>query len=178
MAKPLEVPIAGVVLVRLEPHRDDRGSLMETWRRVWVAGYAEMVQSNVSRSRGGVLRGLHVHGRQADYWCVLEGTAFVGLYDLRAGSPTESAKAELRIDAEREPMGLYIPPGVAHGFLAETDVTLQYLVDQVFTGGDEFGLAWDDPEVGIAWPLADPAVSERDRSNPRLADAPRFEFEG
>jgi dTDP-4-dehydrorhamnose 3,5-epimerase len=178
MPQTLDVPIAGVVLVRLSSHDDDRGSLTETWRREWVPGSSEMVQANLSRSEAGVLRGLHVHGEQADYWCVVSGRAFVGLFDLRAGSPTEGAKAEVRVDAAVERAGLYIPPGVAHGFLAVTDVLLQYLVDRVFTGEDEFGLAWDDPEVAIGWPMTEPRLSARDRSNPSLADAPRFAYLG
>jgi dTDP-4-dehydrorhamnose 3,5-epimerase len=63
-----------------------------------------------------------------------------------------------------------VPPGVAHGFLAETEITLLYLVDAYFSGEDEFGLMWDDPQVGIAWPAADPILSERDRSNPPLTE--------
>jgi len=170
------MPIQGVILVRLSSHDDERGSLTETWRREWIAGSSEMLQANVSRSRAGVLRGLHVHRDQADYWCVLSGSAFVGLLDLREGSPTGGAKAEIRLDADVERMGLYIPPGVGHGFYAETDVTLLYLVDRPFTGADEFGLAWNDPEAGITWPTEHPELSARDRSNPSLADAPRFAF--
>ncbi len=138
-----------------------------------------MVQANLSESRQEVLRGLHFHRRQADYWCVLSGTAFVGLFDLRAGSPTEGKKAELRLASEEDRLGLYLPAGVAHGFYAETELVLQYLVDAPFTGEDEFGLAWDDPDVGMAWPSAEPILSERDRSNPPLAEilanAPRIE---
>ena len=178
MPRSLEVPIEGVVLVHLSSHDDDRGSLTETWRREWVRGSSEMVQANLSRSRAGILRGLHVHGEQADYWCVLSGTAFIGLFDLRTGSPSDGTKAEVRIDAGVERVGLYIPPGVAHGCLAETEVLLQYLVDRVFTGQDEFGLAWDDPDVAIAWPVSEPKLSARDRSNPSLADAPRFAYRG
>jgi dTDP-4-dehydrorhamnose 3,5-epimerase len=178
MSQPLEVPIAGVMAVHLSSHDDERGSLTETWRREWVPGSSEMVQANLSRSAEGVLRGLHVHGEQADYWCVVSGRAFVGLFDLRSGSPSEGAKAEIRIDAAVERVGLYIPPGVAHGFLAETEVLLQYLVDRVFTGQDEFGLAWDDPDIAIRWPVAEPRLSERDRANPSLADAPRFAYRG
>ncbi len=110
---------------------------------------------------------------------MLSGTAFVGLFDLRAGSPTEGKKIELQVAADEERLGLYLPPGVAHGFYAETELVLQYLVDAPFTGEDEFGLAWNDPDVGIDWPSAEPILSERDRSNPPLAevlaDAPRFE---
>jgi dTDP-4-dehydrorhamnose 3,5-epimerase len=178
MPDTLEVPIAGVVLVPLSSHDDERGSLTETWRRDWVSGSSEMVQANLSRSRAGVLRGLHVHAEQADYWCVVSGAAFVGLFDLRTGSPTEGAKAEVKIESEVERMGLYIPPGVAHGFYAVTEVVLQYLVDRAFTGADEFGLAWDDPEVGIGWPVERPQLSARDRANPSLAGAPRFKYPG
>ena len=126
-----------------------------------------MLQSNLSRSRAGVLRGLHFHRHQADYWCLLAGRAFVGLYDLRADSPTQGAKAELRLDAD-EPAALYLPPGVAHGLYAETEVVLLYVVDRYYTGEDEFGLAWDDADVAIRWPTTEPILSERDRSNPNL----------
>jgi dTDP-4-dehydrorhamnose 3,5-epimerase len=68
---------------------------------------------------------------------------------------------------------LFIPPGVAHGFLAVTDLTLGYLVDRYFDGSDEWGIAWNDPELGIDWPATDPVLSERDRNNPRLAEALR-----
>lgn len=164
-----DLGIEGALFIPLAPHDDDRGSLTEVFRRAWVPGPNEVVQANLSISRPGVLRGLHFHRRQADYWCVLAGRAFVGLYDLRAGSPTEARRAEVAIAAEGQRFGLYVPPGVAHGFFAETETWLLYLVDAYFTGEDEFGLAWDDPQVGITWPMADPILSERDRSNPPLA---------
>lgn len=165
-----DVGVAGVRLLRLVPHADERGSLIETFRRAWLPGGGDMVQANLSISRPGVLRGLHFHRRQADYWCVLSGSAFVALFDLRTGSPTRGHRAELRAEAaEEERIGLYIPPGVAHGFYAETEVLLQYLVDSYYSGQDEFGLAWDDPDAGIGWPSPSPTLSERDRSNPRLA---------
>jgi len=129
-----------------------------------------MVQSNLSRSRAGVLRGLHFHRRQADYWCVLEGTAFVALVDLRSGSPTERSVWWQTFDASEGLRGLYVPPGVAHGFYAVTDMVLQYLVDEPFTGDDESGFAWNDPGAAIPWPSSDPVISARDASNPPMAD--------
>ena len=158
------------MLVRpLQIHVDTRGSFLETYRREWLpADASEMVQSNVSRSKAGVLRGPHFHRRQADYWVVLEGRAFVGLIDLRSGAPADGARQELILDST-EPQGIYIPPGVAHGFFAETDVVLQYMVDAYYDGADEFGIAWNDPDLGIAWPTADPTLSDRDRANPSLA---------
>ncbi len=132
-----------------------------------------MVQSNLSRTRAGGLRGLHFHRAQADYWCVLEGTAFVALVDLRAGSPTQDAHWWDTFDPADGLRGLYVPAGVAHGFLALTDLTMQYLVDRPFTAEDEFGIAWNDPNLAIPWPHDDPVVSERDGSNPSLADVVR-----
>jgi dTDP-4-dehydrorhamnose 3,5-epimerase len=129
-----------------------------------------MVQSNLSRSRAGVLRGLHFHRRQADYWCFIEGRAFVALVDVRTGSPTEGRAWWQGFDASGGLRGVYVPPGVAHGFRALTDVALQYVVDEPFTGGDEFGVAYDDPGLAIPWPGEAPIVSERDRSNPSLAE--------
>jgi dTDP-4-dehydrorhamnose 3,5-epimerase len=154
---------------------DARGSFAETYRREWLpSGAREMVQSNLSRSKQGVLRGIHYHREQADYWVVIEGKAFVALLDLRSGSPTEGERRELEMDGEH-PSGLYIPPGVAHGFYARTDVTLLYLVDAYYqaSASDEHGIAWDDPELGISWPEPDPVLSDRDRSNPPLAAALR-----
>jgi dTDP-4-dehydrorhamnose 3,5-epimerase len=172
MPEVVDVGIAGVFVVPLTAHPDSRGSFTEVFRQEWLpAGAPMMLQANLSLSRAGVLRGLHFHRRQADYWCVFAGKAFVGLYDLRRGSPTEGKKAEIRLDEEEGRRGLYIPKGVAHGFYAETDVQLQYLVDQYFTGGDEFGVAWDDPDVGIDWPGRAPILSDRDQSNPSLPDA-------
>ncbi|HXF35850.1 MAG TPA: dTDP-4-dehydrorhamnose 3,5-epimerase family protein [Actinomycetota bacterium] len=170
--QPSEVGIQGVLLFRPPPHEDARGSLTEVFRRAWVPGAADIVQVNLSRSRRRVLRGLHFHRTQSDYWVVLDGPAFVGLYDLREGSPTRGRKAELTLDPDREgPQGLYLPPGVAHGFYAIAEVRLLYLVDAYFTGRDEFGLAWDDPGVGLAWPTRRPLLSDRDRANPPLEEA-------
>ena len=170
--------IAGVYLVPLETHPDDRGAFSELYRLEWILGGDPMIQANLSHSRTGVLRGLHFHREQADYWVLLSGVEFVGLYDLRVGSPTEGRKLELTLDAAEGRRGLYIPPGVAHGFLARTDVDLLYLVDRSFTGADEHGIAWNDTVVGIEWPSTEPILSDRDRANPSLAevseDRPRY----
>ncbi len=173
MSETVEVGIKGIHLIQLTAHPDSRGSFTEVYRREWVAGMREMLQANLSLSYANVLRGLHFHRKQADYWCVFNGTAFIGLYDLRRRSPTEGKNAGIRIVAEEQRYGLYIPKGVAHGFYAETDVQLQYLVDEAFTGEDEFGITWDDPDLGIDWPGKEPILSDRDRSNPRLEEVLR-----
>jgi dTDP-4-dehydrorhamnose 3,5-epimerase len=170
------VPIVGVALARLEIHTDDRGALFEAFRASALRG-RPTVQANVTSSRPGVLRGLHFHRYQSDYWVPLDGRALVGLYDLRAGSPTRGRGATISLDAG-DPHALYIPAGVAHGFAARTHCRMLYLVDAEFTGDDEFGVAWDDPAIDIEWGIDDPLLSERDRSNPSLeevlADPPVF----
>ena len=177
-SQPSAVGIHGVARFALTRFPDARGWFAEDYRRAWVPEGREMVQGNVSFSRANVLRGLHFHREQADWWTFLSGSAVVGLYDLRTGSPTRGVGLALRFDPAETLESLFIPAGVAHGFYAERDLLLHYLVDAYHTGQDEFGLAWDDPALGIAWPSADPITSERDRSNPGLAlarrDAPPF----
>ena len=164
-----QLGIAGVRLAPLTFHRDERGSFAESYRREWFPDAGEMVQSNLSRSGPRVLRGLHFPLEQADSWLLALGSAVVGLHDLRAGSPTQGTGLTVPLD-EETPAGLYIPPGVAHGFYTEAGCILTYLVDAAFTGEDEHGVAWNDPGLGILWPDADPVLSERDRANPFLAE--------
>jgi dTDP-4-dehydrorhamnose 3,5-epimerase len=162
--------IAGVRLTPLEPHPDLRGSLTELYRRSrWVDGQG-LVQANLSRSSPGVLRGLHFHRLQSDLWVPVEGRATVGLHDLRRGSPTGGRAMMVTLDAA-EPVALSIPPGVGHGFATTEGFVLLYLVDREYAGDDEWGVAWNDPGLGIGWGLADPLLSERDRTNPPLAEA-------
>lgn len=158
--------IAGVYTLALKEFPDERGRFVETFRKEWVPGAAEMVQANRSDSKAGTLRGMHYHLFQADYWYLVSGRALAGLYDFRASSPTAGASATLDLEG----IGLYIPPGVAHGFYAVTDVTLCYLVDQYYDGSDELGFRYDDPALAFDWPAPPEFVSERDRSNPLLAD--------
>jgi dTDP-4-dehydrorhamnose 3,5-epimerase len=163
--------IDDVVLVHPDVHGDERGRFVETYRRSWFTDAREMVQGNRSEKQAGALVGLHYHLRQADYWYALRGRVRVVLHDLRTGSPTEGKTEVIDLDGDGD-QGVYIPPGVAHGFAALTDVLLTYLVDHYYDNSDELGLAWDDPEVGADWGLSDPIISARDQSNPRRADIP------
>jgi dTDP-4-dehydrorhamnose 3,5-epimerase len=164
-------PIPGVVLLRPEVHGDDRGFFLETIREDALG--VRFVQANHSHSRAGVLRGLHFHARQADAWYVVRGRARVGLADLRARSPRPAAAAiEL---SDQDPATLYIPPGVAHGFAALTDLDLVYWVTRYFDGADEHGIAWDDPIAAVPWEVRDPVLSDRDASAP-LLDWDRIEL--
>lgn len=160
-----EVPgIPGVLLGKPEVHSDDRGSFLEIFREDLLD--ARFVQANHSHSAKGVLRGLHFHRRQADAWYVINGVAQAMLADLRvkADQPPVAA-VEL---SGGEPQVLYIPPGVAHGFLALTDVDLIYWVTHPYTSEDEFGIAWDDPALSAPWKTASPILSGRDKANPKL----------
>ena len=183
--RPFTLPgVTGGTLVR---HADSRGAFREVWRAGTFqtilpadaglpAGVdARFVQANLSTSAGGVLRGLHYHRRQLDYWTVLSGTAVVALVDVRPPiAGTGPAVVELRtLEADD---WVVIPTGVAHGFLAMTTIDLLYLVTNEYDGTDELGFAWDDPAVGVPWPAVpgapdgQPILSDRDRSNPTLAD--------
>ncbi len=173
MPDSVDVGIDGVLLFPLTSHPDGRGSFTEDYRRSWIPGGREMVQGNISRSKARVLRGLHFHRAQADWWNFYTGAAIVGLYDLRTGSPTEGVGTAVPLDADQGLHGLYIPKGVAHGFYAQRDVLLHYMVDNYYTGADEFGIAWDDPGLGIDWTAADPILSDRDRTNPSLEEVLR-----
>ena len=163
--------ISGVWVVTPLIHGDDRGRFVETYRREWIPGAREMIQTNRSDKAAGALVGLHYHLHQADYWYVVVGTMRVVLHDLRAGGPTDGATQVIDLDA-REHKGVYIPPGVAHGFSALTDLTMTYLVDGYYNPADELGVAWDCPDVNADWGMADPVMSQRDRTNPRRRDIP------
>lgn len=154
----------GVRLTSLSPHRDERGRFVEMFRAHDFD--STFVQANHSSSKRGVLRGLHYHRHQADLWYVVRGSARVGLVDLRTRTrrPTV-ATATL---SEDTPASLFIPPGVAHGFYATSDVDLIYWVTALFDATDEYGIAWDDPTIGLDWGTTAPILSERDRANPPL----------
>jgi dTDP-4-dehydrorhamnose 3,5-epimerase len=161
--------IDGVVVRDLQVHGDERGRFVETYRREWVPGGREMVQGNRADRQRGCIVGLHFHRNQADWWYVVEGTALVVLHDLRLGSPTEAETMVLDCPAA-EPRGIYIPPGVAHGFAALTDLTLTYLVDGYYDPDDELGVRWDDPDIGADWGIDRPILSGRDQDLPSRGD--------
>jgi len=165
--------LAGVRFGAVARHVDERGAFRELWR----AGDDQLfVQANLSSSAVGVLRGLHLHRRQVDYWVVATGRAFLALVDIR---PLLDGSAPGPVVETRELAAddwVVIPEGVAHGFMALEPLELLYLVTNFYDGSDELGFAWDDPAVAVAWPAGPaanggrPIVSERDATNPRLAD--------
>ncbi|MGO9455604.1 MAG: dTDP-4-dehydrorhamnose 3,5-epimerase family protein [Acidimicrobiales bacterium] len=161
--------IADVLTVVPDVHGDERGRFVETYRRQWLPLGREMVQANRSEKEAGSVVGLHYHLHQADYWYVLRGRARVVLHDLREGSDTDGVTEVFDLSGD-EDRGLFVPPGVAHGFASLTDILLWYLVDGYYNPTDELGLAWDDPAVAADWGVAEPVLSERDRQNPTRAE--------
>ena len=171
--------IPGVRWLAHQRHEDSRGAFREIWR---ASAFPDLgpgerfVQANLSTSAKGVLRGLHFHRRQLDFWTVEGGVAFVALVDLRGLIDGTASRATVETRTLRGDEAVVIPAGVAHGFLAIEALDLLYLVTNEYDGTDELGFAWDDPAVGIPWPSVDtpdgrPIVSDRDRSNPSAAEA-------
>ncbi len=164
--------IDGVQVVNLKAFGDERGQFMEIFRREWFPQVSwERTQSNHSKSRANVLRGLHYHFHQVDYWYVPHGSIRAGLVDLRPHSPTYRASQLIALN-DTSPLGLFIPVGVAHGFYAVTDCTLIYFVNNYYDSTDEYGVAWDDPAIGLDWGVENPLISTRDANNPLLDALP------
>ena len=169
--------IAGVYVVTPKVFADPRGCFVETYRREWIPSGREMIQGNRGDRQAGTVVGLHYHLHQADYWYVPAGIARVVLHDLREGSATDGATQVIDLGskpgtagADHDHRGVFIPPGVAHGFAALTDMTITYLVDGYYNPSDELGVAWDDPAIGADWGVAEPILSDRDKANPARAD--------
>lgn len=175
MDVPARAPATGIAGTAIRVPRwfeDARGRFAETWRSEWCPGFdMSQLQGNRSDSRPGVLRGLHYHCLQFDYWQVVQGEIEVGLVDLRADSDTFLRGETLRLNAQ-EGWGLFIPPGVAHGFHSPRGAILTYLVNRYYTGTDEFSVLWNDPDLAVPWTCTDPILSERDSQAPRWQDIP------
>lgn len=168
------LPIAGALLVTPEVHTDARGSFAEIFAsaRYAGAGVADtFVQDNLSISRRDVLRGLHGDPRMSKLVQVLAGEAFDVIADAREDSPTYGRWCATLLKAS-ERRQIYVPKGCLHGFLALTDgVAFLYKQSALYDPSSEVGVAWDDPDLAIRWPLVDrsPILSEKDAANPPLA---------
>jgi dTDP-4-dehydrorhamnose 3,5-epimerase len=175
MAERLPTELDGVVLIEPRVHGDERGFLVETWRRdTWAELGVDLdfVQHNHSRSARGTLRGLHFQTSpgQAKLVRCMRGRIFDVAVDLRRDSPTFGRWEGHQLDDERHRQ-LLVPIGFAHGFCVISDVAdVSYQLSSVYDPATEAGIAWDDPDVGVEWPVADPLLSERDRAAPRLSE--------
>jgi dTDP-4-dehydrorhamnose 3,5-epimerase len=156
----------GVTLRPLVQHGDHRGSLSELFRQEWTTGIVP-VQWTLSKSRPGVLRGIHVHAHHMDYLVVIDGHVTVGLRDLRPESPTADRAIAFSLRGD-ELTALTIPPGVAHGLLFHEAATYVLATDEAWTPSDDLGCHWADPALGIDWPMTPTLISERDTALPPL----------
>jgi dTDP-4-dehydrorhamnose 3,5-epimerase len=171
---PTELP--GVLVIEPRVFGDPRGFFFETWQaeRYAEAGLpSRFVQDNVSRSMRGTLRGLHFQEpcAQGKLLSVIRGAVFDVAVDVRRGSPTFARwfGVELTGDNHRQ---LWVPPGHAHGFCVLSDeADFFYKCTEAYAPQHDRGIAWDDPDVGVRWPVEAPLLSDKDRKLPRLRDA-------
>ena len=172
-----ETEIEGVYIIDVKKYGDNRGYFMETYKEAdfKAAGLDyNFVQDNQSKSKAGVLRGLHFQKTfpQAKLVRCWEGEVFDVAVDLRAGSPTYGKWEGVVLSAEKGNMFM-IPRGFAHGFvvLSET-ATFAYKCDELYHPEDEGGIMWNDPEIGIEWPYkGEVLLSEKDKTHPALRDS-------
>jgi dTDP-4-dehydrorhamnose 3,5-epimerase len=175
MPRRLDTKLDGVVLIEPQVHGDERGFLVETYRNdSWAElGVAvEFVQHNQSRSVQDTLRGLHFQTApgQAKLVRCPRGTIFDVAVDLRRDSPTFGQWEGQVLDDEKHRQ-LFIPAGFGHGFAVLSEVAdASYLLSSVYDPATEAGIAWDDPDIGVEWPVAEPLLSERDKRAPTLAE--------
>lgn len=172
----LSTQLDGLVLLEPAVHGDARGFFVETFSREGYAGVGvdvEFVQDNQSRSGHGALRGLHYQRRpgQAKLVRVARGSIFDVVVDIRPGSATFGRFETFELDDVRH-LQLFVPVGFAHGFCVLSELAdVAYKVSAPYDPAEERGLAWDDPSLGIPWPVREPVLSERDSTNPTLAEA-------
>ncbi|HEX9160854.1 MAG TPA: dTDP-4-dehydrorhamnose 3,5-epimerase [Thermoanaerobaculia bacterium] len=169
-------PLAGVVVIEPKVFSDDRGLFLETYNaeRYREAGIIDLfVQDNHSRSRRGVLRGLHYQEPNAQGKLVRcsRGAIFDVAVDIRRGSPQFGKWFGVEL-SERNQHMLWVPAGFAHGFCALTDeCDVIYKCTALYNAASDRSILWNDPEIGIDWPLRDPLLSPKDAAAPRLREA-------
>ncbi len=172
---PAEIP--DVLLIQSRFYPDDRGFFMESYKRSDFsrAGIPEpFVQVNHSRSPRSVLRGLHYQKHpkaQAKLVRVLAGEIYDVAVDIRRGAPTYGKWLGVSLTAQSGKM-IYLPEGFAHGFcVLSEEADVSYMTTEEYAPNYEAGIAWDDPDLAIAWPVENPQLSDRDRRWPRLREA-------
>lgn len=169
--------IPDILVIEPAVFGDARGFFLEGWsaKRYAEAGISgELVQDNVSLSRRGILRGLHVQNpnAQGKLVQVLAGQVFDVAVDVRRGSVTFGAHVAVLLSSENHRQ-MWIPPGFAHGFYVMSDTALfQYKCSQYYSPASEFSIRWDDPDLAIQWPCQQPVLSKKDAAALRLAEVP------
>ena len=165
----VETKLQGVILVELDVFEDPRGYFFEMYHAGKHADggiRGPFVQDNFSHSVRGTLRGLHyqLQHAQGKLMMALEGRIFDVAVDIRKGSPTFGQWVGVELSGENKRQ-LYVPPGFAHGFCVLSDTAdVLYKCTDVYSRKDERGIIWNDPALAITWPIADPLLSQKDRS--------------
>lgn len=169
--------IADVIVIEPRVFPDERGFFMETYKHSEFAAHGigeQFVQCNQSRSARGILRGLHFQRppkAQGKLVRVISGAIFDVAVDLRKGATTYGQWVGVELTAANNKM-LYAPAGFAHGFcVVSAEADIAYMTSDEYAPSLESGIAWDDPDLNIAWPVEAPQLSERDRQWPRLRDS-------
>lgn len=171
----VKTDIPGVIITEPATYSDERGYFLETYnkRDFKEAGIdATFVQSNLSFSAGNVLRGLHIqrYHPQGKLMRVAQGKVFDVAVDVRRSSPTFCKWVGVTLDTDKH-QELYIPEGFAHGFCVLSAVAVvEYHCTELYHPGDEIVIRWDDPEIGIDWPIKDPVLSEKDNAGKNLKE--------
>lgn len=171
----METKLDGVLIIEPKVFGDNRGFFQETWSqpKYEAIGIKEpFVQDNLSYSTRGVLRGLHYQNphSQGKLVSVVQGAVFDVAVDIRAGSPTFGQWAGVELSGENHRQ-FWIPAGFAHGFCVLSDtVYFTYKCTDVYTPAAEGGIIWNDPDIGIQWPVKDAVLSDKDQVYPRLKD--------
>jgi dTDP-4-dehydrorhamnose 3,5-epimerase len=175
--KVLQTELPGVLAIELDKYADPRGSFLESWHKERYAGMglaADFVQDNVSFSLKGTLRGLHYQNPnpQGKLVQVLQGEVFDVAVDLRKGAPTFGKWFGMVLSSENSTQ-LYIPEGFAHGFLVTSDTAIfSYKCTRFYDKPSERTVRWDDPDIGVRWPMKRPILSEKDMAGMLLKDIP------
>lgn len=171
----IETALSGVLVIQPRVFSDHRGCFFETWnRRLYAeAGLdVDFVQDNISVSKRGVLRGLHFQhpSGQGKLVQVLHGEVFDVAVDIRLGSPTFGTAVTCTLSEENHRQ-FYIPAGFAHGFCVTSETAVfSYKCTDYYNPSAEGGILWNDPELHIRWPIAEPVLSEKDQVLPKLKD--------
>ena len=173
----IETRIPEVLILEPKVFGDERGFFMETYNeaRYREAGLpSNFVQDNLSLSARNVLRGLHFQNpdQQGKLVHVLQGEVFDVAVDIRAGSPTFGEWEGITLSAENKRQ-FWVPEGFAHGFVVTSDTALfAYKCSAPYNAKADAGVRWNDPEIGIKWPVEEPTLSEKDKNAPVLRDLP------
>ena len=182
----IRTEIEDVVIIEPKLHGDDRGYFVETFRQDKLEEFlgfnVHFCQDNESKSSRGVLRGLHYQlapAAQTKLVRVIQGSVVDVAVDIRKGSPTFGQYVAVELSAENKKQ-LFVPRGFAHAFVVLEDNTIfAYKVDNYYSPENDRGVAFDDPSIGIEWPMdvSDLLLSDKDKKQPKLLDADTFDYE-